>query len=266
MMCWSNLTSTRRCGALSKLPQREAIGAPPPSRKAANPRQHAPPNCKSSQGSSPGLTSARLPRYSSVMQLQIPTFAAACVAWLVITALPAQEARAARVTIHVTDQTGAAIANAGIRLIPSPASRKTKLTTDDNGQVALELKPGGYGLFIEEPSFKKLVTHLEVRESSEEQTIPVVLEIGNMGSPTVYPPSFKDALVLEAFPYHEPMALHPAELQAMPHTKVTVHNPHTNADETYSGIPLHQAGSAPRKRIPWYSPHQLPHRRRLRRL
>jgi len=172
------------------------------------------------------------------MHLQGLGFAATCFALFVITALPAQDVKTARVTIHVTDQTGAAIANAEIRLIPSPASGKTKLTTDDKGQASLELKPGGYGLFIEEPGFKKFVTHLEVRGSSEEQTIPVVLEIGNVGSPTVYPPSFKDALVLEAFPYHEPMALHPAELQAMPHTKATVHNPHTNADATYSGILL----------------------------
>jgi hypothetical protein len=27
-------------------------------------------------------------------------------------------------------------------------------------------------------------------------------------------------------------------LKALPHTTVTVHNPHTNADETYSGVPL----------------------------
>ena len=29
-----------------------------------------------------------------------------------------------------------------------------------------------------------------------------------------------------------------AALKAMPHKTVTVHNPHTNADETYSGVPL----------------------------
>jgi hypothetical protein len=27
-------------------------------------------------------------------------------------------------------------------------------------------------------------------------------------------------------------------LKALPHTTITVHNPHTNADETYSGVPL----------------------------
>lgn len=29
-----------------------------------------------------------------------------------------------------------------------------------------------------------------------------------------------------------------ADLKALPHHTVTVHNPHTNADETYSGVPL----------------------------
>jgi hypothetical protein len=166
------------------------------------------------------------------------SFAPLCFALLVIAALPGQRATAARVTIHVTDQAGVSVAKAEIRLIPPPASSKTKLTSDDKGEVSLELKPGGYGLFIEDPGFKKFVTHLEVRESKEAQTLPVVLQIGNTGSPTVYPPSFKDALRLEAFPYHETVMLKPAELQAMPHKKVTVHNPHTNADDIYSGIPL----------------------------
>ena len=32
--------------------------------------------------------------------------------------------------------------------------------------------------------------------------------------------------------------LSPDNLKAIPHHTVTVHNPHTNADETYSGVPL----------------------------
>ena len=32
--------------------------------------------------------------------------------------------------------------------------------------------------------------------------------------------------------------LSPDDLKAIPHHTVTVHNPHTNADETYSGVPL----------------------------
>jgi hypothetical protein len=45
----------------------------------------------------------------------------------------------------------------------------------------------------------------------------------------------KDALLLIA-PRHDLWRLAPAELKAMPHTTVTIHNSHTNADETYSGV------------------------------
>ena len=41
MMCWSNPSSTRRYGELSKLPQPEAICAPPPKRQIINAMQHA---------------------------------------------------------------------------------------------------------------------------------------------------------------------------------------------------------------------------------
>ena len=34
------------------------------------------------------------------------------------------------------------------------------------------------------------------------------------------------------------IALSPADLQPLPHVTVTVHNSHSNADETYSGVPL----------------------------
>ena len=172
------------------------------------------------------------------MRLQKLIFALPCVALFVVPALPAQEATATRVTINVTEPTGSGVAKAQIRLIPSPAGSTAKLATDDKGRLSLELKPGGYGLFVSEPGFRRFVTHLEVRKSNEVQIIPVVLQIAPMGSPTVYPASFKDALLLQAFPYHEPVMLQPVELKALPHTKVTVHNPHNNVDETYSGVPV----------------------------
>jgi hypothetical protein len=37
---------------------------------------------------------------------------------------------------------------------------------------------------------------------------------------------------------HKPVVLSAAELKAAPHISVTIHNPHTNADETYSGVRL----------------------------
>ena len=37
---------------------------------------------------------------------------------------------------------------------------------------------------------------------------------------------------------HDPLRLTAAELKALPHTSVTFHNAHTNADETYAGVRL----------------------------
>jgi hypothetical protein len=49
--------------------------------------------------------------------------------------------------------------------------------------------------------------------------------------------SENDALILLANS-HAPMKLKAADLKGMPHVTVTIHNPHANADESYSGVLL----------------------------
>jgi len=39
-------------------------------------------------------------------------------------------------------------------------------------------------------------------------------------------------------PNHDPVRLNAADLSALPHTTVTIHNAHTDADESYSGVRL----------------------------
>jgi hypothetical protein len=46
------------------------------------------------------------------------------------------------------------------------------------------------------------------------------------------------SLVLAADPSHARVVLSPADFRALPHITITVHNGHTNAAETYSGVPL----------------------------
>jgi hypothetical protein len=46
------------------------------------------------------------------------------------------------------------------------------------------------------------------------------------------------SLRLTGAPDHTPVVLSPADLHALPHITVTVHNSHTNAAEAYSGVPL----------------------------
>ncbi len=48
--------------------------------------------------------------------------------------------------------------------------------------------------------------------------------------------SAKDALTLLTDSDHKSVVLSAAELKAVPHIIVTIHNVHTNADETYSGV------------------------------
>ena len=47
----------------------------------------------------------------------------------------------------------------------------------------------------------------------------------------------EDVLLLKA-PSHDALSLSASALKALPHITVTVHNPHANADETYSGVRL----------------------------
>jgi hypothetical protein len=48
------------------------------------------------------------------------------------------------------------------------------------------------------------------------------------------PPS--DALHISAYTSQQKLDLKPADFKALPHISVTVHNEHSNADETYSGV------------------------------
>ena len=56
-------------------------------------------------------------------------------------------------------------------------------------------------------------------------------------APTVAPSTASDVLSVLA-PPHDPLRLTATDLKALPHTSVTLHNAHTNEDETYSGVRL----------------------------
>jgi hypothetical protein len=48
-------------------------------------------------------------------------------------------------------------------------------------------------------------------------------------------PSAADSLLIQAL-HHDPWRISATDLKTMPHVTVTVHNAHTNADESYSGV------------------------------
>lgn len=145
----------------------------------------------------------------------------------------------APITIRVTDPSGAPVPHAQVRVMPAPDT-PGKMETDDKGQLAFDLKPGGHAVFVRAQGFKPMVMHINVaqkdaRSDTAAQTVPIVLQVGS-GSGVI--PEYLNDLVLSADPYHDPLGFSFADLKAMPHITVTFHNPHTNADETYSGVRL----------------------------
>ncbi len=159
-------------------------------------------------------------------------------ALLISHALPAQQPTSSPVVIQVTDPSGTRIPHALIRVVPAPDSPPAKMETNDKGELTLDLKTGGYALFVSSPGFKSSATHFDLRGAKEPQPVPIRLDIGAASSPTVYPESIKDTLRISANPYHEDVFLKPSEFKAMPHITVSVHNEHSQADETYSGVRL----------------------------
>jgi hypothetical protein len=155
-------------------------------------------------------------------------------------ALLAQQVATTPVTIRVSDPTGTGVAHAQVRLVPASENFSSKPETDDNGRITFNLKPGDYALSVSAPGFSNWAQHIDIGmaggQAISSQIIPVVLQIAEVVSPTpVYP---AHSLVLAASPDRAPVTLSPAEFRALPHVTITVHNGHTNAAETYSGVPL----------------------------
>lgn len=152
----------------------------------------------------------------------------------------AQQPATASVTIHVSDQIGTPIPGAHIRLGPPSDSPPEKLETDLKGNLSLNLKPGGYALVVSHGGFKNWSERIYVAaphgEATASQLVNVVLQIGNVSSPRIL--YSRDSLLLIADAYHDPVPLSPSDFSSLPHITITVHNSHTDADESYSGVPL----------------------------
>jgi hypothetical protein len=154
------------------------------------------------------------------------------VAFLVPTLAPGQQAAAAHVTIVVVDPIGARVAHAQIGIISAPVpDAQTK--TDDEGELALDLKPGGYALSVGSPGFKPFATRIDVPDAKQTQTFVVTLQVAGGGVMA----TAVDTLQMWTASY-APITLTATNVKALPHVSVTIHNSHTNADETYSGVRL----------------------------
>jgi hypothetical protein len=138
------------------------------------------------------------------------------------------------VVIRITDPMGTVISRAQVQIIPAP-DPTPKTETDAKGELALDFKLGTSAIFVRRSGFKEFSTPVEVIAKKTTQVIPVVLQPARVTPPQPITPN---SLTLSAGKYHDPVTLTLSDFKAKPHATVTIHDPHSNADETYSGIPL----------------------------
>jgi hypothetical protein len=139
------------------------------------------------------------------------------------------------VTIVVTDPNGAVIPHAQVHLIPAPDPVPSAVETDEKGKLRLDVLPGEYALSVSRVGFQRSDANVVVKRATDGQTITVSLEIGAFVDPISVT---SDPEILLATTSHAPIKLSATELKVLPHISVTIRNPHTNADESYSGVRL----------------------------
>jgi hypothetical protein len=154
--------------------------------------------------------------------------------------LQGQQGTTTPITVRVTDVSGAVVPHAQLQFVPAPDPAPAKFETDDHGERGIELRAGSYTLSVSARGFKTYTRHIDVKiaggQFSASHFVQVVLEVAHSDSPAA--DVAEDSLELIADPYHLPMRLSPADFRALPHVTITIHNGHTSAAETYSGIPL----------------------------
>jgi hypothetical protein len=155
--------------------------------------------------------------------------------------LRAQQETTVPVVIQMSDISGAGIPRAQVRVVPAPDKPPAKMETDAQGHLSLDLKPGGYALFVSAQGFRKDTRHVDIGtpdRASAAQIVSVVLSPDSGGGVTVFPTAVEGSLLPSAYPYHAPALISLADFRALPHITVKVNNGHTNTAETYSGVPL----------------------------
>lgn len=153
------------------------------------------------------------------------------------------------VTIVVTDPSGTAISGAYIQFTPGTTTGEN-LVTDEHGKLSVGLSPGKYHLRVSAQGYPP--SEQDVAIESKPQTITVSLSTGG-GSPQVVAvpdnamavdvpiapatAAASNALVIVGVG-GERGVFTPASFKDYPHQTVTIFDHHTNANETYSGVPL----------------------------
>jgi hypothetical protein len=180
--------------------------------------------------------------YGSAMRSLSVSVALLAVAALVPSAARAQQITTIKVIFFVTDPSGAAIGNATIVLGMPSNTPGTK--TDEYGRLSVDLPIGAqYNFPVSAPGYISDYAYIDLTSAElpadDTKNVTVVLHLDDRPSQTAQTvPNSKVWLLITGDANHAPLNLSLAEIRALPHVDVKVHNGHTNTDETYSGVPL----------------------------
>lgn len=116
------------------------------------------------------------------------------------------------------------------------------METDANGELTLQLDPGGHALFVSASGFVSDVRHVEVEPSRADRRVPVMLRIGSSSGPIVVSDElaaeYASRLHLFAMPFREEWSISQQDFRRMPRTSLNVINRATGRRESYSGVRL----------------------------
>jgi hypothetical protein len=180
--------------------------------------------------------------YGSAMRSLSVSVALLAVAALAPGAARAQQITTIKVIFFVTDPSGAAIGNATIVLGMPSNTPGTK--TDEYGRLSVDLPIGAqYNFPVSAPGYISDYAYIDLTSAElpadDTKNVTVVLHLDDRPSQTAQTvPNSKVWLLITGDANHAPLNLSLAEIRALPHVDVKVHNGHTNTDETYSGVPL----------------------------
>ena len=180
--------------------------------------------------------------YGSAMRSLSVSVALLAVAALAPGAARAQQITTTKVIFFVTDPSGAAIGSATIVLGMPSNTPGTK--TDEYGRLSVDLPIGAqYNFPVSAPGYISDYAYIDLTSAElpadDTKNVTVVLHLDDRPSQTAQTvPNSKVSLLITGDAKHASLNLSLAEIRALPHVDVKVHNGHTNTDETYSGVPL----------------------------
>jgi peptidase M28-like protein/carboxypeptidase family protein len=109
---------------------------------------------------------------------------------LICPTLSAQQTTStASVTIVVTDQEGAAVPHALIKLFPSPSTISKDLETGNDGKFSLNMAPGNYELSVTNAGFRAWTKNIQLQDAAN-LSVNVVLTVAQLGGMIVYAAHF----------------------------------------------------------------------------